>query len=307
MGGGRGRVISVRHAREHNLKNIDVEIPRGRFTVVTGVSGSGKSTLAFDILFAEGQRRYLESLNAYARQFVQAASRPDVDAIFCGSDQVAYGVAEALHDFGRTIPDDVAVVGYDNWEVFATECRPPLTTVDLNLEQLGAMVRRDRNHASIIMWSIGNEAASGPVTEAMVAAVRETDATRPVIYEQDYAAEYVEGMWRMLQADEPDTFVLSTNRTVTVRDFVTLSFAAAGIELRWEGSGEAERGLDAGSGRELVRVNPKFYRPAEVDLLIGDAAKARDVLGWEARTTLEELARMMVEADIERNERGFSF
>ena len=74
--------IRIHKAREHNLKNIDVEIPRGRFTVVTGVSGSGKSTLAFDILFAEGQRRYLESLNAYARQFVQAASRPDVDAIF---------------------------------------------------------------------------------------------------------------------------------------------------------------------------------------------------------------------------------
>jgi len=77
-----GNAIQIRKAREHNLKNIDVEIPRGRFTVVTGVSGSGKSTLAFDILFAEGQRRYLESLNAYARQFVQAASRPDVDAIF---------------------------------------------------------------------------------------------------------------------------------------------------------------------------------------------------------------------------------
>src|SRR5258706_15476213 len=77
-----GHSIRIHKAREHNLKNIDVEIPRGRFTVVTGVSGSGKSTLAFDILFAEGQRRYLESLNAYARQFVQAASRPDVDAIF---------------------------------------------------------------------------------------------------------------------------------------------------------------------------------------------------------------------------------
>jgi len=73
--------ISIHHAREHNLKNIDVDIPRGKFTVVTGVSGSGKSTLAFDILFAEGQRRYLESLNAYARQFVQGASRPDVDSI----------------------------------------------------------------------------------------------------------------------------------------------------------------------------------------------------------------------------------
>ena len=80
-GGGRNS-ISVRHAREHNLKGIDVEIPRDKFTVITGVSGSGKSTLAFDILFAEGQRRYLESLNAYARQFVQPASKPDVDAIF---------------------------------------------------------------------------------------------------------------------------------------------------------------------------------------------------------------------------------
>jgi GDPmannose 4,6-dehydratase len=122
-----------------------------------------------------------------------------------------------------------------------------------------------------------------------------------------YAKEYVDGMWRMLQADEPDTFVLSTNRTVTVRDFVSLSFAAAGIELRWEGSGESERGLDADTGRVLVRVNPRFYRPAEVDLLIGDASKAKDVLGWEAKTTIEELSRMMVEADIERNERGFSF
>ncbi|HMA88011.1 MAG TPA: excinuclease ABC subunit UvrA [Burkholderiales bacterium] len=77
-----GHAIRIHHAREHNLKNIDVEIPRNRFTVVTGVSGSGKSTLAFDILFAEGQRRYLESLNAYARQFVQTAARPDVDAIW---------------------------------------------------------------------------------------------------------------------------------------------------------------------------------------------------------------------------------
>jgi GDPmannose 4,6-dehydratase len=122
-----------------------------------------------------------------------------------------------------------------------------------------------------------------------------------------FAKEYVEGMWRMLQADEPDTFVLATNRTVTVRDFVTLSFRAAGIEIDWQGTGESERGLDAATGREVVRVNPRFYRPAEVDLLIGDATRAREVLGWAATTTLEELAGMMVEADLARNTRGFLF
>ncbi len=121
-----------------------------------------------------------------------------------------------------------------------------------------------------------------------------------------FAKEYVEGMWRMLQADQPDTFVLATNRMVTVRDFVSLSFKAVGIELRWEGAADTERGLDADGGRELVRVNPRYYRPAEVDLLLGDAAKARTILGWEAATTLEELTRMMVEADVARNTRGLS-
>jgi GDPmannose 4,6-dehydratase len=122
-----------------------------------------------------------------------------------------------------------------------------------------------------------------------------------------FAKEYVDGMWRMLQVDQPDTFVLATNRTVTVRDFVSLSFKAVGIELRWEGAADTERGLDADGGRELVRVNPRYYRPAEVDLLLGDAAKARTVLGWQAATTIEELTRMMVEADVARNTRGFSF
>jgi GDPmannose 4,6-dehydratase len=122
-----------------------------------------------------------------------------------------------------------------------------------------------------------------------------------------FAKEYVEGMWRMLQADKPDTYVLATNRTETVRDFVTLAFKAVDIELRWEGQGEQEQGLDAKSGKVLVKVNPKFYRPAEVELLIGDPQKARDELGWEPKTSLEELCRMMVEADLRRNEQGFSF
>ena len=122
-----------------------------------------------------------------------------------------------------------------------------------------------------------------------------------------FAKEYVEGMWRMLQVDAPDTFVLATNRTVAVRDFVTLSFQAVGIDIEWRGTAESERGLDAATGREVVRVNPRFYRPAEVDLLIGDASRAQEILGWSAKTTLENLAGMMVEADLARNARGFLF
>lgn len=122
-----------------------------------------------------------------------------------------------------------------------------------------------------------------------------------------FAKEYVEGMWRMLQADEPDVFVLATNRTETVRDFVTLAFKAADIELQWSGSGEQEQAIDASTGKVVVRVNPKYYRPAEVDLLIGNPQKAREVLGWEPKTTLEQLCRMMVEADMRRNKQGFSF
>ncbi len=122
-----------------------------------------------------------------------------------------------------------------------------------------------------------------------------------------YAREYVEGMWRMLQVDEPDTYVLATNRTVTVRDFVTMSAKAVGFDLAWKGKDEQETAVDMATGRTLVRVNPRFYRPAEVDLLIGDAAKAKAKLGWEAKTTLEELCRLMVEADLRRNEIGQSF
>ncbi|MGZ3298697.1 MAG: GDP-mannose 4,6-dehydratase, partial [Asticcacaulis sp.] len=122
-----------------------------------------------------------------------------------------------------------------------------------------------------------------------------------------FAREYVEGMWRMLQADEPDTFVLATNRTETVRDFVALAAKAAGFELEFKGKEENEVGIDTATGKTLVRVNPKFYRPAEVDLLIGDASKARQKLGWEPKTTLEELCAMMVEADLRRNAEGLSF
>jgi GDPmannose 4,6-dehydratase len=114
-------------------------------------------------------------------------------------------------------------------------------------------------------------------------------------------------MYRMLQVAEPETFVLATNRTETVRDFVRMAFKAVDITLDFRKSGVDEQGVDAKSGKTLIRVNPKFYRPAEVDLLIGNPAKAKAKLGWEPRTTLEELCRMMVEADLRRNARGESF
>lgn len=119
-----------------------------------------------------------------------------------------------------------------------------------------------------------------------------------------YAKEYVEGMWRMLQADTPDTYVLATNRTETVRDFVTLAFKAAGIELRWEGSAEQETAVDVATGKTVVLIDPKFYRPAEVELLIGSPAKATEALGWQPKTSLEELCKMMVDADLQRVKNG---
>lgn len=122
-----------------------------------------------------------------------------------------------------------------------------------------------------------------------------------------YAKEYVEGMWRILQADHADTYVLATNRTETVRDFVSMAFKAIDVALEWSGAAEQEIGTCKKTGKVLVRVNPKFYRPAEVELLIGDPAKAHKELGWKPETTLEQLCQMMVEADLRRNRAGFSF
>lgn len=121
-----------------------------------------------------------------------------------------------------------------------------------------------------------------------------------------YAKDYVEGMWRMLQVDQPDTFVLATNRMATVRDFVNLTCDAADIHIEWQGEGESERAVNIATGKVIVQVNPKFYRPAEVDLLIGNPEKARSVLGWEPKTTLESLCKMMVDADLYRNQQGYS-
>lgn len=122
-----------------------------------------------------------------------------------------------------------------------------------------------------------------------------------------FAKEYVEGMWRMLQVDTPDTYVLATNRTETVRDFVRMAFKGAGIVVDFKGTAEHETAVDTATGKTVMRINPKFYRPAEVELLIGDPAKAKAKLGWAPTTTLEQLCQMMVEADLRRNQTGFSF
>ena len=122
-----------------------------------------------------------------------------------------------------------------------------------------------------------------------------------------FAKDYVVGMWKMLQIDKADTFVLATNRTETVRDFVKLAAQYSGFDLEWSGSGESEQAVDKKSGNVIVKVNPRYYRPTEVDLLVGDPSKAEQILNWKPETNLESLCKMMVDADIRRNEIGFSF
>jgi GDPmannose 4,6-dehydratase len=113
-----------------------------------------------------------------------------------------------------------------------------------------------------------------------------------------YAGDYVELMWLMLQQREPDDYVMATGVTTTVRDFITMAFGEAGILLRWEGNGLDEKGVDAGTGKVLVEIDPRYFRPAEVELLIGDPSKAKAKLGWEPKVQLPELVKMMVESDI---------
>ena len=122
-----------------------------------------------------------------------------------------------------------------------------------------------------------------------------------------YAKDYVEGMYRMLQHTHSDTYVLATNRTETVRDFVEMALKRVDVALEWRGKDENETGVDTRTGKTIVRVNPQFYRPAEVELLIGDPAKATADLGWKPETTLEQLCALMVEADLRRNKAGWSF
>jgi GDPmannose 4,6-dehydratase len=119
-----------------------------------------------------------------------------------------------------------------------------------------------------------------------------------------YAKEYVEGMWKILQMETPESYVLATGRTETVRTFVSMAFKAVGVALEWQGEAESEVGIDKSSGQIRVKVNPRFYRPSEIDLLIGKPDKAWQELAWQAETSLESLCKMMVDADIQRYREG---
>ncbi len=114
-----------------------------------------------------------------------------------------------------------------------------------------------------------------------------------------HAKDYVEGMWRMMQQDEPDDFVLATGKKITVRKFIDLAFAEIGISLEWKGKDVNEKAYDKASGKVLVEIDPKYFRPTEVDLLVGDATKAKEKLGWEPKYTVEELLKEMIQADLE--------
>ena len=115
-----------------------------------------------------------------------------------------------------------------------------------------------------------------------------------------FAGDYVEGMWRMLQQPEPDDYVLATGKTHTVKKFVNLVAKALEMEIEWEGADEKERGIDRKSGKTIIQINPKFYRPTEVDLLLGSPEKAQKKMGWTPRVELEELVTMMTHADRDR-------
>jgi GDPmannose 4,6-dehydratase len=106
-------------------------------------------------------------------------------------------------------------------------------------------------------------------------------------------------MWLMLQQDEPDDFVLATGIKITVRKFIEMSFAEVGINIEWKGSGDQEKGYNKANGAVLVEIDPKYYRPAEVDLLVGDASKAKAKLGWTPKRTVEQLCKEMVASDLE--------
>ena len=133
----------------------------------------------------------------------------------------------------------------------------------------------------------------------MIPIVRATSETFNSLRDWGYAKDYVECMWLILQQEKPEDFVIATGEYHTVREFATLAFKNVGIELRWEGEGVDEKGIDVRTGKSLVEVDPKYFRPAEVDQLLGDPTKAKTVLGWNPRkTSFEQLVKIMTDHDM---------
>jgi GDPmannose 4,6-dehydratase len=155
------------------------------------------------------------------------------------------------------------------------------------------------NHESPLR---GNEFVTRKITLGLAALARGGDkaielGNMDAKRDWGFAGDYVDGMWRMLQQDEADDYVLATGTTTTIRDFFTAAGSALGMDIQWDGTGEGETATDTKTGNLVMKVNPKFYRPAEVELLIGDPTKAREKLGWVPKVDVHQLAQMMAQSD----------
>lgn len=237
------------------------------------ITGLGPLNLLEAIRIVNPKIRYYQASTSEMFGKVQAIPQTETTPFYPRSP---YGVAK-LYAHWMT-------VNYrESYNIFG--CSGILFNHESPLRGLEFVTRKITHHVALIKYNKINYLELGNL-----------DAKR----DWGFAGDYVEGMWRMLQTEKPGTYVLATNVTTTVRDFVRMAFAAADIRIEFEGQGEAEIGIDSQTGRVLVKVNPKYYRPAEVDLLIGDPSLAKRDLGWEPKVTLKELCQMMVDADVRR-------
>lgn len=237
------------------------------------ITGLGPLNLLEAIRIVNPKIRYYQASTSEMFGKVQAIPQTETTPFYPRSP---YGVAK-LYAHWMT-------VNYrESYNIFG--CSGILFNHESPLRGLEFVTRKITHHVALIKYNKINYLELGNL-----------DAKR----DWGFAGDYVEGMWRMLQTEKPGTYVLATNVTTTVRDFVRMAFAAADIRIEFEGQGEAEIGIDSQTGQVLVKVNPKYYRPAEVDLLIGDPSLAKRDLGWEPKVTLKELCQMMVDADVRR-------
>ena len=194
----------------------------------------------------------------------------------CFCPRSPYGVAKL---FGHWI-----TVNYrESWGMFA--CSGILFNHESPLRGIEFVTRKITYYLAEIKYGLRDKLILGNL-----------DAKR----DWGYAPEYVEAMYFMLQQDEPDDYVIATGETHSVKEFVEKAAQIAGFNIEWEGEGLNTKGIDRKTGKVIVEVSSEFYRPAEVDILVGDYSKAKEKLGWEPRTKFEDLVRIMMEADLER-------